>query len=255
VELERSFFGKLEQISELMEGDIDLLCRGQVISFCQSYEDLDGASMGCGFIENRRAAVELFQAGSDFYGKTFNVIMSIVDSQLLEKLKFNRRRNGEGECCLKCDTLNSCIIYVRRALDLSFREAKDIVSVNKMELVENCAVMEFEKSWFYRVKFRKRLLFEAIDEVGKRMKCGDNNEWLSVGLYMKNLGPPLESDMSFHDENVGSCFNICSCIIPPSFFLLFPYYCRVGLKSNMFYLIDQRREHVGQWGPSSSEDG
>jgi hypothetical protein len=109
-----------------------------------------------------------------------------------------------------------------------------------MELVENCAVMEFDKSWFYRVKFKKSLLFEANDEVGK---------------MAKNLGLPLESGKSFHDENVGSCFNICSCTVPPSSFLLFPYYCRVDLKSNMFYLIDQRREHVGQWDPSSSEDG
>jgi hypothetical protein len=87
------------------------------------------------------------------------------------------------------------------------------------------------------------------------VKCGGNNMLLSVGLYMKNLGLPLESGRSFHDENVGSCFDICSRTVPPSFFLLFPYYCRVGLKSNMFYYIDQRREHVVQWGPSSTENG
>jgi hypothetical protein len=157
VELERSFFGRLEQISEFMEDNVDVLCRGRVISFCQSYEDLNGASMGCGFIENRRAAVELFQAGSDFYGKTFNVIMSIVDSQLLEKLKFIRRRNGEEECFLDCDMFNSCVGYVRRSSSLSFCEMKVFMSVNKMELVENCNIMEFDKSWFYRVKFKKRL--------------------------------------------------------------------------------------------------
>jgi hypothetical protein len=94
-QLERNSFGELEQKSELMEDDVDVLCQGRVIGFCRSYRDLDGASIGCGFIKNRRAAVQLFQVKYNVCGETVYIVMSTIESQLLKMLKASRRRSGK----------------------------------------------------------------------------------------------------------------------------------------------------------------
>jgi hypothetical protein len=65
-QLERSFLKLAEQWSELMEIEIDILCRGREKGLRQSFGDLDETSMDRGFIKNKRAAVELFQVKSSF---------------------------------------------------------------------------------------------------------------------------------------------------------------------------------------------
>jgi hypothetical protein len=84
---------------------------------------------------------------------------------------------------------------------------------------------------------------------------GEIEGLLSDNFRMKNVRLPLESGRSFHDEDLGSCRGLECSVRSPSFCLLPFIYCRVFLKSSMFYLLDQRREHVGQRSPSSSEDG
>jgi hypothetical protein len=95
LQLERSFSILTKQKSKLMEGVFDIWCRGQEKGLCQSLENLSGTSMGCGFIKNSRATGELFQIRSSICGKPFNMEISIVDSQLLQMLKFCQNGNGE----------------------------------------------------------------------------------------------------------------------------------------------------------------
>jgi hypothetical protein len=109
-QLERNFFIWFKQESELMERKIDILCRGQEKGFCQSFGYLDRTSMGRGFIKNRRAAVELFQVRSSFYGKLFDVVISINNSQLLKLLKFDQREDGESGYLLDYGIFNLCIV-------------------------------------------------------------------------------------------------------------------------------------------------
>jgi uncharacterized membrane protein len=73
-------------------------------------ENLSGASLGCGFIKNSRATGKLFQVKLSSYGKSFNVIMSSVKSQLLQMLKFCQNGNGEIVIDLDCNILGALMI-------------------------------------------------------------------------------------------------------------------------------------------------
>jgi hypothetical protein len=75
LQLERSFSVLAKQKSKLMEGVLDIWCRGQERGLGQSLENLNGASLGCGFIKNNSATGKLFQVKLSSYGKSFNVIM------------------------------------------------------------------------------------------------------------------------------------------------------------------------------------
>jgi hypothetical protein len=80
------------------------------------YEGLGGASLGCGFIKNKRAIGELFQIKLSCFGGTFYIATSVMNFQQLEMLKFNRKRNDEGKCWLECSTIDPFCIQVREVM-------------------------------------------------------------------------------------------------------------------------------------------
>jgi hypothetical protein len=162
LQLERSFSMLAKQKSKLMEGVLDIWCRGQEKGLGQSLENLNGASLGCGFIKNTRATGKLFQIKLSSYGKSFNMIMSSIKSQLLQMLKLCQDGNGDVVINLDCNILGTLMICWDAWLisSLEIRERKKVrLIVEKMD----CLFIRVRQSFFGELEQESELVMDNFD--------------------------------------------------------------------------------------------